>query len=159
RVAVSQHAVPPALEDVRRTIEALHIELEIIGREEAVGIDASSRRAAAAERLSAEETRRAELEERWQQERELVDRILAIRAELRRGGEHVEGTGSELERAAAAHASVEPRVEQAVAPKDRAGLLAELSALHGKLAALQGESPLIFSSVDEHAVASVVQDW
>ena len=40
RVAISQHAVPPQLEDCRRTIEALEIELEIIGREEAVGVDA-----------------------------------------------------------------------------------------------------------------------
>src|ERR1700730_17613798 len=39
RVARSQHAVPAQLEDCRRRIEALHTELEIIGREEAVGID------------------------------------------------------------------------------------------------------------------------
>ena len=46
RVAISQHAVPPQLEDCRRTIEALQIELEIIGREEAVGINAAERRKA-----------------------------------------------------------------------------------------------------------------
>ena len=39
-VAISQHGVPPQLEDCRRTIEALQIELEIIGREETVGINA-----------------------------------------------------------------------------------------------------------------------
>ena len=39
RVAISQHAVPPQLEDCRRTIEALQIELGIIGREEAVGVE------------------------------------------------------------------------------------------------------------------------
>ena len=44
RVAISQHAVPPQLEDCRRTIEALQTELEIIGREETVGIDADERR-------------------------------------------------------------------------------------------------------------------
>ncbi|HEX7243538.1 MAG TPA: AAA family ATPase, partial [Longimicrobiaceae bacterium] len=42
RVAVSQHAVPAALEDVRRKIEAVNVELEIIGREETVGVDASA---------------------------------------------------------------------------------------------------------------------
>jgi len=41
RVAISQHAVPPQLEDCRRAIEALETELEIIGREEAVGVNAS----------------------------------------------------------------------------------------------------------------------
>ena len=117
RVAVSQHAVPAALEDVRRNIESLQIELEIIGREEAVGIDASARRAAATEQLAAAESRRAELEERWQKERELVDRILAIRAELRKGSERVEGTGSKLEKAAAAQATAEPPAAQPISPR------------------------------------------
>jgi type VI secretion system protein VasG len=159
RVAISQHAVPPELEDVRRKIEALQIELEIIGREEAVGIDASARRAAANEQLAESEKRRAELEERWKQERELVDRILAIRAELRKGAERVEGTGSKLEKAAAAQATADPPAAVPASPEARAKLLAELSELHKKLIALQGESPLILPSVDEHAVASVVQDW
>src|SRR4029077_2211173 len=36
RVAVSQHATPPEIEDVQRRIETLNTELEIIGREEAI---------------------------------------------------------------------------------------------------------------------------
>ena len=68
RVAISQHGVPPQLEDCRRTIEALQTELEIIGREEAVGIDADERRKAAEEKLAASETQRASLEERWNAE-------------------------------------------------------------------------------------------
>jgi type VI secretion system protein VasG len=159
RVAVSQHAVPAALEDVRRNIESLQIELEIIGREEAVGIDVGSRRTAANELLAGADVRRVELEERWQKERGLVDRILAIRADLRKGSEKVEGTGSKLEAAAAAQASAEPPPTQPLAAEERTKLLAELSDLYKKLSDLQGESPLILPSVDEHAVASVVQDW
>src|SRR5208282_4442490 len=45
RVAVSQHAVPPAVDDSRRRIQALETELQIIAREEAIGIDAASRAA------------------------------------------------------------------------------------------------------------------
>jgi type VI secretion system protein VasG len=159
RVAVSQHAVPAALEDVRRTIEGLQIELEIIGREEAVGIDAGDRRTAATEQLTAAEARSRELDERWQKERQLVDRILAIRAELRTGSERVEGTGSKLEKETAAQATAEPPPAQPISAEARAKLLAELSELHTKLVDLQGDSPLILPSVDEHAVASVVQDW
>ena len=160
RVAISQHAVPPQLEDCRRGIEALRTELEIIGREEAVGISAGDRRKAAEEKLAVSEQRRAELEQRWEAERQLVDRILAIRAQLRRGSEAVEGTGSKLEKAAEAEktAAGAPAPET-VASQDRETLLAELKALQAKLAALQGESPLILPSVDEQAVASVVQDW
>src|SRR5213076_3320573 len=43
RVAISQHATPPQLEDCLRSIETLNTELEIIGREEAIGIDVDSR--------------------------------------------------------------------------------------------------------------------
>ncbi len=100
RVAISQHGVPPELEDCRRTIEALKTEMEIIGREEAVGIDVDDRRKAAQEKLDAGEQRRASLEERWGAEKKLVDRILEIRAKLRKGSEPVEGTGSKLEQAA-----------------------------------------------------------
>ncbi len=54
RVAVSQHAVPPEVDDCRRRIEALETELEIIGRETAIGIDAVAREASAREALAGE---------------------------------------------------------------------------------------------------------
>ncbi|MGH9370489.1 MAG: type VI secretion system ATPase TssH, partial [Vicinamibacterales bacterium] len=159
RVAISQHAVPAQVEDSRRKIEGLQIELEIIGREEAVGINAAERRKEAEEQLAVNETRRGELERRWEAERELVDRILEIRARLRKGRERVEGTGSKLEQAAQAQKSVEAPPEEAMAPEERTRLLGELAELQNKLTEVQGEAPLILPSVDEHAVASVVQDW
>ena len=54
RVAVSQHAVPAEVEDSRRRIEALETELEIIGREKAVGVDTAQREAQANEKLGDE---------------------------------------------------------------------------------------------------------
>ncbi|MDP9045802.1 MAG: AAA family ATPase, partial [Pseudomonadota bacterium] len=42
---------------------------------------------------------------------------------------------------------------------ERTALLAELADGRTQLAALQGDSPLILPTVDEQAVASVVQDW
>jgi type VI secretion system protein VasG len=175
RVAISQHAVPAELEDCRRRIEGLQIELEIIGREEAVGIDAGTRRQVATEALAAAEQRRVDLEGRWAAEKALVDRILAIRARLRQGASQVEGTGSKLEQAAqvektapapsagqtggAAQAAPAPPAAEPLTAEQRETLLAELRGLQANLAALQGESPLMLPSVDEHAVASVVQDW
>ena len=160
RVAISQHAVPPQLEDCRRTIEALETELEIIGREEAIGVDASERRKGAEERLAAERRRRQELETRWQAEKEVVDRVLSIRAALRTGAERVEGTGSALEQAASAQkAAADAPAVDALGRDERQALLNELLVLQARLAELQGESPLILPSVDEQAIASVVQDW
>src|SRR5437660_11029706 len=43
RVAVSQHAVPPEVDDCRRRIQALQTELEILGRETATGVDHQAR--------------------------------------------------------------------------------------------------------------------
>jgi len=162
RVAISQHGVPPELEDCRRTIEALRTEMEIIGREEAVGINADERRKSVEERLASSEQNRAKLEERWSAERDLVEKVLGIRATLRKGSEPVEGTGSKLEQAAEAQktpaAAAAPAAE-AVTPEERQKLLGELAELQAQLSTLQGESPLILPSVDEQAVGSVVQDW
>jgi type VI secretion system protein VasG len=148
RVAISQHAVPPQLEDCRRTIESLQIELDIIGREEAVGVDATERRRICEERLAAAEAKRTELEARWKDEHELADRLLDIRAKLRQAADAGKAKGE------AAVAKEPP-----LSAEDRAKLLEELRGLQTKLAALQGESPLILPNVDEQAVASVVEDW
>ena len=158
RVAISLHAVPAQLEDCRRTIEALQTELEIIGREEAVGVEVGERKKSAEDKLASSEVRRGDLETRWQAEKQIVDRILEIRAKLRQGHEKVEGTGSKLEAAAQAEkAAAAPA--GGITPEERQNLLTELSGLQTKLMELQGESPLILPSVDERAVASVVQDW
>ena len=87
RVAISQHAVPPQLEDCRRTIEGLQVELGIIGREEAVGVDTAGRRRVCEEKLATAESRRMELEQRWEAEHKLADRLLEIRAALRQAAD------------------------------------------------------------------------
>ena len=166
RVAVSQHAVPAAVEDCRRKIQAQETELEIIEREKAIGIDIGAREDDAAKLLDAERMRLEDLEARWATERELVGKILELRSKLRGDLGTIEGTGSELE--AAAERAADPEAEdggsaQADAaemdPAEREAGLAELKTLHGELLEAQGESPLILPSVDEQAVASVVGDW
>jgi type VI secretion system protein VasG len=160
RVAISQHGVPPQLEDCRRRIEALQIERDIISREEAVGLDVVERRKAVEEKLAASGQQRASLEERWNTEREIVDRVLAIRAKLRQASGPVEGTGSTLEQAAAVHQKpVSASPEEPLTADERRVLLSELEVLQARLAEVQGESPLILPSVDEQAIGSVVQDW
>ena len=143
RVAVSQHATPPALEDCRRRREALQVEQDIIEREAAIGVDVAGRRARVATAIEAEQAREAELTARFEQEKALVDRVLALRAQLR----------AQLGDAASGEAA-EPLDDAA-----RADAVTELQALHAELALLQGDAPLILPTVDEQAVAAVVQDW
>jgi type VI secretion system protein VasG len=156
RVAVSQYATPAALEDTQHAIEALETELGIIGREQAIGIDIGARRATVETRMADAVARLATLEKNWQEEKVLVERILAIRARLRDGAGTVEGRGSALDQQAGRY-SAEPGMSAAAA--GRSELLADLSALQADLQELQGDSPLILPSADDQAVASVVQDW
>ena len=141
RVAVSQHATPPQVEDTLRKIEMLDVEMGIIEREAAVGIvigdrlvEASAKRAVHAEKL-------AQLDIRWKDEKLLVEQILDLRGKLRGSGDG--------------------KVDTAVLLGDdaRAAMLTDLGALQGKLAAMQGDTPLILPAVDAQAVASVVADW
>ena len=169
RVAISQHAVPAEVDDSRRRIEALETELGIIDREHAIGMDTAERERESREKLAVEQEKLAGLETRWKSERELVEQILEIRGKLRGHVGKVEGTESELEKAADESAET-VAVETGAAPDDsenpeplseaeRAELLPHLRDLQTKLAELQGETPLILPSVDEQAVALVVGDW
>jgi type VI secretion system protein VasG len=148
RVAVSQHATPPAVEDSRKRISALRTELEIIARETAVGIETAARAALAEGALAEESARLGELETRWEAEKIMVVRILALREKLRAATGKVEG-------AAAAETSASGTADAGT----RDDWLAELKTLQADLAAHQGELPLILPTVDQQAVASVVQDW
>ncbi len=165
RVAIGQHAVPAEVDDSRKRISGLETELGIIDRESAVGMDHSRRRAEISEVLENERRRLKELEEHWGKEKELVAKILDIRAKLRgepagRGTEKVEGTGSKIEAAAqVAKAGAATTTATPLSDTDRAKLLDELRALQKQLADFQGENPLILPSVDASAVASVVADW
>ena len=142
RVAVSLHATPAEVDDSRKRIEALEIEMGIIRREAAIGIDVGTRAHEAEAALGEEEERLAALERRWAEERELVDELLALRARLRDGGLPVEGA--------------------LPAPQDgegRSALRDRLGTVQEQLAVLQGETPLILPTVDYQAVAAVVGDW
>jgi type VI secretion system protein VasG len=131
RVAMSQAAIPAAIEDRRRRIELIDTELGIVGREMAAGADFATRR----DELLAEKTKAAgeltELEARWEKEKTLAAEIAEIRAAV----ENPEDT------------------------RDKDGLRARLASLATDLRALQGENPLVHPVVDGQAVAEIVESW
>lgn len=131
RVAISLHATPAEVEDTRRVIAALETEEGILEREAKTGLDHTERKAEIAESLAEKRQLLTKLEARWKQERDAVDKILGLRAKLH-----------------------EPQESD-----DPATILQELKTIENELSGIQGERPLILSSVDEQAVASVVADW
>jgi type VI secretion system protein VasG len=164
RVAVSQYATPAEVEDSQRRIEALDTELEILGREKAIGIDNKEREEEIKALLTEEHKRREELQAKWDKEKDVVNRILELRATLRGEAGTVEQEPPEMpeeeaegDTEGAAEASDANGSE--LSAKDRKRLLGELKKLQGELVEMQGEHPLILPSVDHQAVASVVQDW
>jgi type VI secretion system protein VasG len=82
RVAISQHAVPPALEDARRRIQALETAQRIARRELHLGAGDAQR----LERLVAEYADATQAEQalaaRWETERALAAKVFALRQAL-----------------------------------------------------------------------------
>ena len=168
RVAVSQHAVPPEVDDCRRRIQALETEREILSRESATGFDHQNRSTEIAQILTKEKEALAGLEKHWNEEKQLVTKVLDLRSKLRAAGigpdEAMQG-GSvagvmPVESPAPRQASpVTPKGNGRLTAAERDQLLTELRQLQDTLRTFQGESPLIFPSVDANAIASVVADW
>jgi len=161
RVAISQHAVPAEVDDCRKRIAAIETEVEILNKEMAVGMDHKARIAEVQEVLKKEQSRLADLDKRWNEEKELVSKVIEIRGKLRAQALPVDDPKAAKEAIDAKAAS--PVVAAAVAAAqpavDNSKLLAELASLQEKLTKVQGENPLIFPCVDAQCVASVVADW
>ncbi|HHN5522689.1 TPA: type VI secretion system ATPase TssH [Klebsiella aerogenes] len=130
RVAVSQSAPPPQLEDCLQRIAALDVELEIAQRENRVAIGDGQRIEQLKQARQQQETERDTLSRRWEQERALVDEVIALRAQLQEADD-----------------DAQPALRQTLNEKQLA------------LKTLQGEMPLLFAAVDENVVAAVVADW
>ncbi len=131
RVAMSQAAVPPPIEDRQRRIMLIDTEVAILDREIAAGEPHAARREELlAERatLSQELT---ELEARWEREKALAAEIAETRA----------------------------KIEDPANTEDKDALRTKLTDTSAKLRTLQGETPLIFPVVDRQAVAEVVAGW
>jgi type VI secretion system protein VasG len=144
RVALSQSATPSALEDCRREIEHLDVELGILDREAAVGHIHDERMQEAREHKADAQKRLAELEKRWAEEKKLVEQVQQMR--------------QKLEAHAAAGANPE-KAKDRLGAADETRLKAELGELHQQLLKLQGETPLVLPVVGSQAVAGVVSDW
>ena len=168
RVSVSQHATPAQVEDTERRLAALEIELSIAEREAEIGIDAEDRIASARSEIEATQKELDTANARWEREKEVVEEILTLRGKLRAAGEPVDDTGTtEAEAEAESEdAGTEAETEEdttetptALTPEERTETITALKAAMAKLEEEQGEMPLILPSVDQNAVAAVVQDW
>lgn len=132
RVAVSQHATPEAIEDIKRCIHLLGQEIAILKRDCNLNGSSHSRIDNLEEERIRSETRLEKLEQRWRDERKLIDDIRAASDELER-----------LE-------SGDPQLED---QRER------LQLMKRDLKQLQGKTPMAHAEVDADCIASVVSGW
>ena len=146
RVAIGQNAVPAAVEDSRRQIEHLDVEIAILERESATGGQHKDRLAELKKSIELERERLAVLEARWKDERTRVEviRALALKTETL--------FAQEKAKPIAPGQPFEPSPALSTMQAELAGFTAELRSL-------QGESPLLQVSVDAQTIAEVVAGW
>jgi type VI secretion system protein VasG len=131
RVAMSQAAVPPPVEDRQRRISLIDTELSILEREIASGEKHESRRDDLQAERAVKTTELEALTVRWDQEKVLAAEITTIRGQI----------------------------EDEANTEDKDELRVKLAAAASSLRTLQGEEPLIYPVVDAQAVAEVVAGW
>lgn len=144
KVAIGQSSTPPAIEDARRTIDALGVESDILSREQVAGADHAAALADLAARKAEVGELLEKLEQRFARESELVGSIQETRARL-------------LPPSAATKPGDEPTPP--LSETEQAAVREELLALESQLKELQGEHPLVSPCVDGQAVAEVVAAW
>jgi type VI secretion system protein VasG len=147
RVGMSQASIPGPIEDRQRRIALITTELGSVEREAATGTNYAARITTLTDEKGRLEAELAALNERWEQEKALVDRIAGLRRAL------------EAPPAPPADPAAEAPAEPAEAPPSPDSLRADLAAATDELHALQGEEPLVHPVVDGQAVAEVVQTW
>jgi type VI secretion system protein VasG len=131
RVAMSQSAVPSAIEDRQRRIALINTEAEILDREIATGAEHGERRAELIEERDGAAAELDELEARWEGEKRLAAEIAAARA----------------------------IIEDPENGEDKDAARGRLADAVAQLRDLQGEQPLIFPVVDGQAIAEIVENW
>ena len=131
RVAMSQSAIPSAIEDRQRRIALIDTEAAILDREIATGARHGERKGELIEERFRAAAELEELEARWGEEKRLAAEITETR----------------------------DAIEDPESGKDKDVARMKLAEASAKLRALQGERPLIFPVVDAQAIAEIVENW
>ena len=166
RVAIGQGATPPAIEDAQRRIDQMEVELNALRREAITGADFRERIEDLQTAKLGEEDQLQQLREQWQRERQIIDQLREIRAQLEASVQVVESNNN-----ANVAAVIEPAVtvggwgfvSPVVAPESNGNgvnaLRLRLNQLNEELETVQGQNPLMQACVDSQTIAEVISGW
>jgi type VI secretion system protein VasG len=135
RIAISQNSTPSDIERLRHLMDSLAVERDQLLRETASGGLHQTRLEELDEQRCQGETELAQLEQRWERERELVNQLIAL-----------------LD-------AVENPDDSAANITDGKTSAEQISLLRQQLSELQADSPMLHALVDAGAVADVIAGW
>lgn len=148
RVSLNLSTPPRRLSHVRSELHQLAMEQELLSREHTLGQNVDAEREHALEQKIADLTAESgALEQSWNDQRELVARLVEIREQLLAG---------DVERETADDVAVELAESD---HEERPDLKSEAAAIEQELAELQADEPLVHARVDARQVAEVIADW
>ncbi|WP_286714241.1 MULTISPECIES: type VI secretion system ATPase TssH [unclassified Marinobacter] len=148
RVSLNLSTPPRRLSHVRSELHQLAMEQELLSREHTLGQNVDAEREQALEQKIADLTAESgALEQSWNDQRELVARLVEIREQLLVG---------DVERETADDVAVELAESDR---EERPDLKSEAAAIEQELAELQADEPLVHARVDARQVAEVIADW
>ena len=145
RVSLNLSTPPRRLSHVRSELHQLAMEQNLLSREHTLGqtVDADRERELE-QRIAGITAESAALEQRWNDQRELVARLVEIREQLLTGESQAEADTSEL---------TDGDTEE------RPDLKSEAAAIEQELTELHADEPLVHARVDARQVAEVIADW
>jgi len=159
KVAIGQAATPAPIEETIRTIENLDSEISSLEREEVTGADHAERLVDLRSKKSRAEEKLAQLKEKWEKEKELVDKIQNIRAKLEMSQyEKKLETNGDSESDALSESNISSS-ETTAAQTETEFLKRELARLNEELKMIQGDTPLMHPVVGAQTVAEIISGW
>ncbi|SNY42976.1 type VI secretion system protein VasG [Arsukibacterium tuosuense] len=142
RVAMSQDAVPGPVEDQQRRVDQLQSEINVLQREQTLGVLHTSQLEELQQQLHEAQTRLSELQQQWQTQREWVSQARELAIALQQAARDL------------AQNNNEQSTEQRDAQQQQ---IEQLTALRASLAELA--TPMVHWQVTEQLIAEVVADW
>ncbi len=149
RVGIGIHATPAAVEDMRRRLDSILVEERVLEREVALGMEHAERLDVLAREQEADQSALETLEKRWQDEMELVGKIVEVRGKLEQATGHLPVENDEDE-----EEPPEPLSDAALED-----LRKQLRTFQTEMNELQGETPLVQYEVGGQVVAEVIGSW
>ncbi|MDY6798383.1 MAG: type VI secretion system ATPase TssH [Pseudomonadota bacterium] len=150
RVSLNLTTPPRRLSHVRSQLHQLGMEQEMIGREHILGQSVDSERETElAERINALQTEAEALEQSWNDQRDLVARLVDIREQLLAEEPDQDGEPD----------AARAETDEAGLTEERPDLRSEAAAIEQELEELQQDEPLVHARVDARQVAEVIADW